>query len=439
MGTLGFVNICHPDYVNAEALGLGAEAEANVKRNGIELICADGVVTDHRQARKVAHEFLSRRVDGVVIFYGAFVLSNVVMDLVCNLGDTPLFFWGVPMLERDGRPIITGSYVAYSMFAGTLNRLKIPYDGVIAAPDGDDVISRLRSFIRAASAKRRLKETRVGLVGYTSMSIYPGTFDHVLLRYLIGPEVDHIDSYTLINRADRVSDDQIKEASALLDNVAEIPADISLAMREKALRLFVATRELCQAHDLQAITVKCQYEFSKDYGMTMCVPLSLLADQGIVTGCEGDMPCLISTVVLNYISGQVSGYGDAINHIGNTLKLSPCGFMPFSLGCRPKKIIKSEYPYFRGLLCSYVMRPEPVTLLRLVEDVGGFHLLYFTGQGLPSSLRGGDMPSLDIKIEGSMETLVRNYPGQHFAITYGDWSREIELLALLLGIPAQTI
>ena len=439
MGKLGFVNVCHPDYVSVDSLALGEEAEAHLKKNGIELICADGVVTDHRQAREVAHEFLSRRVDGEVIFYGAFVLSNVVMDLVCNLADTPLFFWGVPMLERDGRPIITGSYVAYSMFAGTLNRLKIPYDGMIAAPDGDDVISRLHAFIRAASTKRRLKETRVGLVGYTSMSIYPGTFDHVLLRYLIGPEVEHIDSYSLINLADKVEDKQIREAAALLDNVAEMSEGVPAAMREKALRLFIAVRELCQIHDLQAITVKCQYEFSKEYGMIMCVPLSLLADQGMITGCEGDMPCLISTVILNYISGQTAGYGDAINHEGNILKLSPCGFMPFSLGRKPKKIVKSEYPHFNGLLCSFVMRPEPVTLLRLVEDVGGFNLMYFTGQGLPSALRGGVMPSLDIEIEGSIESLVRNYPGQHFAITYGDWSREIELLAQLLRIPVQTI
>ena len=174
--------------------------------------------------------------------------------------------------------------------------------------------------------------------------------------------------------------------------------------------------------------------------MTPCLPLSLLADNGIVTACEGDIPCLVSSMMLNYLSGQTVTYGDAIHHEGNVLKLSPCGFMPFSLGNEGlKKTIVSSYPFFKGLLCSFVMHPGRMTMLRLVEKLGTYSLLYFTGTGLESELRGGNMPSIDVMLDGDINRLIDRYPGQHFAICYGDISDRIEMMAELLNIETERI
>jgi L-fucose isomerase-like protein len=188
--------------------------------------------------------------------------------------------------------------------------------------------------------------------------------------------------------------------------------------------------------DLDAINIKCQYEFSKEYGMTACVPLSLAASGSFVSSCEGDIPCTVSMLMLNFLSGQTVTYGDAIHHSGGVLKISPCGFLPYDLAGSPCAV--RGFPEgigFTGLLNSFVMKPGKVTFLRLVEDVGTYHILYGTGTGLSSSkLRGGYMPSLDVALDGDMDTLIKNYSGQHFALCYGDLSSEIEALARILKI-----
>lgn len=270
------------------------------------------------------------------------------------------------------------------------------------------------------------------------MSIYPGTFDHILLRWLIGPEINHFDSYTLIKRAETVSNYQI--AIELYNKYISFPKNAPIEMLRRAAQLYMALNDLCLEQDLQAITIKCQYEFSKEYGMTPCLPLSMLADHGIITSCEGDIPCLVSSVILNYLTGQTVTYGDAIHHEGNVLKLSPCGFMPFSMGNPGKKnTIVSTYPYFKGLLCSFVMHPGKVTLLRLIEKIGSYSLMYITGTGLASELRGGNMPSLDVLVDGDISYLIDHYPGQHFAIAYGNLSSRLEMMARIMGISIEHI
>ena len=83
--------------------------------------------------------------------------------------------------------------------------------------------------------------------------------------------------------------------------------------------------------------------------------------------------------------------------------------------------------------------PGKVTMARLAEDIGGYHLLHFTGAGLKSELRGGNMPSLDVRLDGDIDRLVEAYPGQHFAICYGDLTARMKMLANILQIKSETI
>ena len=46
------------------------------------------------------------------------------------------------------------------------------------------------------------------------------------------------------------------------------------------------------------------------------------------------------------------------------------------------------------------------------------------------------MPALDVRLDGDINALIRNYSGQHYAICYGDISEEIEMLAKILHINA---
>ncbi len=437
MSRIGFIAVAHPDYITDGCAKSFADRAVNeVRKRGIELYYPDRLASTAEEAREDAAGCVRNGCEGIILFLSSWIECPVAMTAVTETAHLPLLIWGFPMWVENGVEKSTGSYVSYTMFRGVLARVGHNFCEAVGMPENEETIKEVVSFCRAAQTRARLKRSKIGLVGYTSMSIYTGTFDHVLLRWIIGPEVEQSDSYSLIRRAERTTPEQRKEAAELLKSRARVLPAVSGKMLDKAMGLYLAIEELKKETGIDAINVKCQYEFSKEYGMTMCVPLSLSASENFVTSCEGDMLCTVSMLILQYLTGQVIAYGDAINHEGDILKMSPCGFMPFQLaGSEPVVDNFLEGVGFTGIQNCFTMKPGKVTLFRLIEDVGTYHMLITTGDGLPSTkLRQGHMPCLDVVPQCDIGKLEKEYSGQHFAICYGDVSDELAKLAGMLGI-----
>ena len=388
------------------------------------------------QAVACARAVRASGASGAILVLATWVECDVVMSALKELQGVPMLVYAFPLMDVEGRRESTGAYVSGSMISGVIRRLKLPVDVVLGSWEDQKVLDKLKAFAAGAVAAGKLKYSRVGLFGYTSMSIYTGTFDHVLMRYMIGPEIAHMDSYSLIRLAQEASPEKLQAAEKKLRATTNIRADVLPDVLKRTLGIYTALKELCETQAFDAVNVKCQYEFSKEYKTVPCVALSLLADDGIVTSCEGDIPCTVSMLLLNALSGQTATYGDSLNRWDNIVEFSPCGFMPFSLGAPGTRVQKFlEHPGFTGIQVSGVMRPEKVTFLRLVEDIGSYHILYGTGQGLPTKERGGCMPALDVELDGSADKLEQEYAGQHYALVYGDWAQEVEAFAKVMQLP----
>lgn len=436
MGRIGFVSISHKDYLDDTVADLTRKAYEEVKRTGHDIIESRCIITDNRSAREAGLWFASSDLDGVVILFAGWMECPFTMSLLREIEHLPVCVWGFPMFETDGKLNSTGSYVSYAMFKGVLDRIGFKYIGLLGSIDNDpEIFEKLGAFCQAAECRQKLRRCKIGLVGYASMGIYTGTFDHVFMRTLIGPEIEHIDSYSVIRRAEQCTPSARQSAVSGFKKAAALAPDIASDMLDKTAGVYCGLKECVDTMELDGINVKCQYEFSKEYKCVPCVPLSMLADEGVVASCEGDILCTVSMMILHYLSNSVVTYGDAMHHYDNTVKLSSCGFIPFSMGVKDRKITNFlPHPGFTGIQPSFVQKPGAVTVLRLIEGKGNYKILYFTGQGLDTELRQGYMPALDIRLDGDIKRLVENYSGQHYAIAYGDLSLAIDTLSKIMGI-----
>ena len=436
MGKIGFISISHEDYINDIVTSQADFAKESVTRIGHEVVAVEGQVTNFDAAVKGGKYLVSQDVDGVVIFLGSWVECPIVMAAVRAVEHLPICIWGFPMCVVNGKQESTGSYVSFAMFQGVMNRVGYAWTPLLATPCTPEADKKLDDFCAAAVCKARLKFSRVGLIGYTSMSIYTGTFDHVFMRAKIGPEIDQLDSYTLIQLAESFTDE---ERDAVIDEYrkyARIHEEVNTAALRKSAGVYLAMKKLVEDRHMDAINVKCQYEFSKEYKSVPCVPLSLLAEKGCVASCEGDILNTVSMLILHYLTGQTIAYGDSMNHHNNVVKFSSCGFLPFSVGVPGEQLIRNFMPHpgFNGIQSSFVHRPGRVTVIRLVEDKCDYHIVYMTDEGLATEKRQGYMPALDVALDGDVNKLISNYAGQHYAICYGDISGKIEELAAMLHI-----
>lgn len=71
---------------------------------------------------------------------------------------------------------------------------------------------------------------------------------------------------------------------------------------EDAEKMYRALKTIVLRHRLTALTIKC-FDLLDSCGTTACLALSKLNDEGIVSGCEGDIPALWTMMVAYACSG----------------------------------------------------------------------------------------------------------------------------------------
>ena len=452
---IGFLVIGHKDYSSEISFKFAEEAVKNLRVRGIDLVFYRKSLTDMITAQNEAKKMAKEDIDGIIIFLETWIECSTAMAVIRMIEHIPFLVWGFPMfINKNGIKDQTGSFVAYSTLKGSLDRVGYKYKGVLGRTNDKDVIDKVISFCKSAFTYTKLKESRIGLFGYASMSMYPGTFDHLLLRRYIGPEVIHFDTYQLIEKMKLVDEKDCLESIKQLKKEVELSEFVEDNQLIKAMKMYKVLMKLVKEYGLHAITIKCQYELSKMFGMTACVPLSLLADDGVVSGCEGDVITLVSMLIFSYISNQSIYYGDVLDIEDKNVLFSSCGIAPFSLATKKrKKYIRNfselfekvsmgeknnktdeNISAFRGILSSISLRPGKMTFGRLIEGIGCYKFIYGIGEAVESELRQGVMPAIDVIVDGSIEKFVNSFPSQHYSLCYGDVSSEIEDICRLLNI-----
>jgi L-fucose isomerase-like protein len=202
--------------------------------------------------------------------------------------------------------------------------------------------------------------------------------------------------------------------------------------------MYCALKSLIQENNLDAITVKCQYELSQIYKFTPCVSLSLLGDE-IPSSCEGDMLTILSQVILSYLTDSVVTYGDIHEVLEDRVLIGACGFSPFSLSEKKDCLVcKWGWEAFNGILNSSPLKNGRVTLARLSRDGEGFKLHAAAGKSIGRSewneVGCPPYPGTDIVLNGNPEHFAQQLVSNHYALVFGDVTHELELLCNWLKI-----
>jgi hypothetical protein len=98
-----------------------------------------------------------------------------------------------------------------------------------------------------------------------------------------------------------------------------------------AIILYKTIKKICINEHLDAITIKC-FELLTPCNTTACLALALLNDEGIISGCEGDIPAMISMLAVykKYNKKSFMVNPSSIDDEQFTIDLSHCT-IPLSL------------------------------------------------------------------------------------------------------------
>ena len=152
---------------------------------------------------------------------------------------------------------------------------------------------------------RAFEKTRIGLIGGASGWLISSGIDRETVTKTYGVKFDDIALSELEQDFSVVSasDPEVEKVGSRMD--AYLTDDRTPADLREAARMYVALRRLCARHALNALTLKC-FGILGSCRTTACLALALLNDEGIIAGCEGDIPALWTMLYVKYVYGQAA-------------------------------------------------------------------------------------------------------------------------------------
>ncbi|HDI74395.1 MAG TPA: hypothetical protein ENF55_00415 [Thermoprotei archaeon] len=430
---VAFIPLFHSDYPFEIAKRFVKKAVDRLRERGVEiLLCKE--VCERNSVREVVKSVASYRPDSTVLFVATWIEAPNAVSLALELSQYPLIVWGLRMYYEDDKRESTGSLPGASVLKASLEAVGLKPFFIVGMPDEIDTIDKVYTICLASSVARRIREARIGLVGYASMGMYTAMFDPFSLRKVFGIDVAHIDTSEVFKEVDRVKEDEIMSVIDSWLRKYFIESDVSREDLVKAAKIYIALKNLVKKYKLSSLTVKCQYEFSKDLGFVPCVPLSVLADEGVVSSCEGDIPLTLTMLILHYLTNQPIYYGDLVDIRGNKVYLSSCGFAPLTLSAEKTMGIGRHKYFFRGLRSGIVLKKGEVTLARIGLISGEYRLHVALGEVVETELRQGLFPAAEVELKGEVEAFIENIMSQHYALAYGDLRKYLRILTRIFGI-----
>ena len=153
------------------------------------------------------------------------------------------------------------------------------------------VSQRIRLLETVGNARRRLQGTRLGIIGKPSDWLISSTFDRVAVRDRLGIDLIDIPMSELIDAI------AVGAGPVPARNEGPVPGGNTI---------YEALKGIVEKHSLQGFTLRC-FDLLTAVKDTGCLALAKLNAEGLVAGCEGDVPAMLSMMITRELTG-VSGF-----------------------------------------------------------------------------------------------------------------------------------
>ena len=162
-----------------------------------------------------------------------------------------------------------------------------------------DVAMSLKQIFKYFTARNELKDANLGVIGTPS-------------DWLIASKVDYDNAkkYFGVNLID-ISTSELKEEinKGMIDDIpheAELyKTDFSKEVIKGALEIYSGLKRIINKYSLSGFTLRC-FDLIEEYKNTACLAFALLNEEGIIASCEGDVPALLTMMLVKSLTNSPS-------------------------------------------------------------------------------------------------------------------------------------
>ena len=321
----------------------------------------DAVTQEFLNSLDVAYEFKGSD-------YADYGSHSLDLIYVRTGGTEGIFKRMLPKLQvKSGRPFFLLTSGKSNSLAASMEILSFlrqnDFKGEIVHGYPDYISKRIRLLAKVGEARQSLKGCRLGIIGEPSDWLISSHADQNAVMRRLGISLIDIPMQQLLN---------IIAVTPLRETVEQASAYVIKSALPVANQIYDALKTTVERHQLQGFTIRC-FDLLTAVQNTGCLALAKLNAEGIVAGCEGDVPAMISMKIAQSLLG-VSGFQ------ANPASINPeTGEMVFAHCTIPFNIVEryefdTHYESGIGVGIRGYMKEGPVTIFKVSGNLSRYFI-----------------------------------------------------------------
>jgi len=303
------------------------------------------------------------------------------------------------------------------------SKLKRTKENVRLVLERDDkAIKKVSFYVKIIGAIKKLDDSKLGVIGGASAWLVATTRNRRLIREKLGVETVEVSMEELLEAVNKFFEEEAREhfqeVLSKFDKIIE-PREEEIL---EAIRIYLAIKRLVEKKNLDAVTIKC-FDLIESTKNTTCLALSLLNDEGIVAGCEGDTDSTLTMMIVKNLTSQPAFMAN-LNNVDleeNTITLAHC---TVATTLCERCTFRSHFESKIGVAIQGALPLQKVTVCRIGENLG--KMLICAGK-ITENLNNPNMCRTQIKValSAKVKHLVSNTLGNHHILSLGDHREEL--------------
>lgn len=231
--------------------------------------------------------------------------------------------------------------------------------GEIIHGTADYISTRIRLLAKVGVAKEQLRNCRLGIVGQPSDWLISSHANEAMVKEKLGIDLIPVPMQELM--------DIIKATPLLTGGQTPCEQAVIRQALPGAEQIYQSLKTLVSQNNLQGFTLRC-FDLLTAVHNTGCLALAKLNAEGIVAGCEGDVPTMLSMAIIQALTG-FSGFQ------ANPSRINPeTGEMLFAHCTIPLNMVEryefdTHFESGIGVGIRGYMQEGPVTVFKVSGDL----------------------------------------------------------------------
>lgn len=413
-----------------------------------------GIIYEREDAMKAIDLFFTAKVDFIIVEFLSWSEDFAWIRFLRDCPQIPIIFCNVAKPKMDFETTLDEDDFIEYLCSGTLvgsleasgSIARVPRRNVrTAMGTREQVNEQIKVFSRAAYARSILRESNVGLMANMNEAMWSTYIDNYDIFTKIGPEMHYLPSSDYKETIDSLTDAQIKEYADSLTSRFKMMDDVEYDKFIGCVKASLALQKMAQErdidvfiyNDIDASTFKvagCRAGFYHDWFNDNCSVLVPEADTGAG----------LATYILKLLSGGLhvnfiepfhieddfgtfaGGHAGPNDHTDSKWKDNV-------LIARDVRFAKTKYKYAGAPFGWYRFSPGLKTVAGLYEQDGKYKLVCFLAESLPGkhllATYSHSIFKPKVPVKSLFKQLLEIGVTQHYAITDGDWTGELEAFA----------